>query len=165
VNRIVDQRFAESLSIALEWIPAKVMELLRHVEFLVGTDPIFAGLHQYETTDAGRSYRNTAHCVYVSHQPHIPRCRRRTTVVLPRPVGTATIVHEIGHALDELLEERWPVKPVTKYAEVNRAEAFAEAFVAFCGLPSYSEERLKVYDKDRNYWERLVALAGEVPNA
>jgi hypothetical protein len=83
-------------------------------------------------------------------QSHRPRSARRATIVLPfGPGRTATVVHELGHALDEVLEHEWSAKPVSAYARVDRFEAFAEAFTAWVGLPSYQAERDRLYRIDR----------------
>jgi hypothetical protein len=83
-------------------------------------------------------------------QSRRPRSARRATIVLPfGPGRTATVVHELGHALDEVLEHEWSAKPVSAYARVDRFEAFAEAFTAWVGLPSYQAERDRLYRIDR----------------
>lgn len=60
------------------------------------------------------------------------------------------VVHELGHALDDVLGEKWAAKPVSNYGRVDRFEAFAEAFTAWVGLPSYETERDRLYRIDRD---------------
>ena len=80
---------------------------LRFVHFFIG-DPVFAGLHEFEVADDGGSYRTAAQYVSECLQRHRPRSARRATIVLPfGPGRTATVVHELGHALDEVLGEEW----------------------------------------------------------
>jgi hypothetical protein len=65
------------------------------------------------------------------------------------PGRTETVVHELGHALDEVLGHEWSAKPVSDYARVDEYEAFAEAFTAWVGLPSYQTERGRLHRIDR----------------
>lgn len=142
MHRIRTQRQAEHIAVALTWIPDGILPLIEGTDFLVGVDPIFAGLHDFETTFDGRSYRQTAHCVYGYHQEHLAARHRKTTVAIPEGfTSTAVIVHELGHALDEVLDFSVSVNAISKYAETDRYEAFAEAFVAYCELPEYIVER------------------------
>ena len=148
VERIRGHDAGELLSIALDWLPARLATRLRFVHFFVG-DPVFAGLHQVEVADDGGSFRTTAQYVSESLQRHRPRSARRATIVLPfGPGRTETIVHELGHALDEVLGEEWSAKPVSNYARTDPYEAFAEAFTAWVGLPSYQPERDRLYRTD-----------------
>jgi hypothetical protein len=120
------------------------------VRALLHGDPVFAGLHEFEVADDGvptgplpSTYRSAA-------RAHRPRSARRATIVLPfGPHRTATVVHELGHALDEVLGYEWLAKPVSDYARVDPFEAFAEAFTAWVGLPSYQTERDRLYRIDR----------------
>ena len=99
---------------------------------------MFAGLHEFEVADDGGSYRTAAQYVSECLQRHRPRSARRATIVLPLGPGrTATVVHELGHALDEVLGEEWSAKPVSDYARVDRFEAFAEAFTAWGGTAQH----------------------------
>jgi hypothetical protein len=137
--RIPTGDYAEVIRAAKTWIPNPILDRIQHVDFFIG-DPIFAGLHEYEDTTDGRSYRTTAHCLYKGHQSRLPRDRREVTVVLtgPHEKSITTIVHELGHALHEVVGLSWVAIPMTAYAETNRHEAFAEAFCSWL-LPWYPE--------------------------
>jgi hypothetical protein len=150
VERIQGHDAGELLSMALSWLPGPLARRLGFVHFFIG-DPVFAGLHQFEVADDGGSYRTCAQYVSEGCQTHRPRSARRATIVLPRGPGrTATVVHELGHALDEVLGEEWSAKPVSAYGRFDRYEAFAEAFTAWVGLPSYKTERDRLYRIDRD---------------
>ena len=135
---------------ALDWLPQSLARRLGFVHFFMG-DPVFAGLHEFEVADDGGSYRTVAQYVSEPCQSHRPRSARRATIVLPfGPRRTATVVHELGHALDEVLGYEWLAKPVSDYGRVDPFEAFAEAFTAWVGLPSYQTERDRLYRIDRD---------------
>jgi hypothetical protein len=149
VERIRGHDAGELLSMALDWLPQSLATRLGFVHFFMG-DPVFAGLHEFEVADDGGSYRTAAQYVSERWQSHRPRSARRATIVLPLgPRRTATVVHELGHALDEVLGYEWLAKPVSDYARVDPFEAFAEAFTAWVGLPSYQSERDRLYRIDR----------------
>jgi hypothetical protein len=132
LTRIRTQRDAEPVGHALSLIPAGIRARLAHIQFVAGSDPIFAGIHRYATTNDGRSYGDTAHAVYPCHMTHLPRDRRVSTVVVPVPQEPWIVVHEIGHILDEAISfDHHDVQPVTEYAGTNGWEAFAEAFTAW----------------------------------
>ncbi len=156
----MDQRLAEAVGVALGHVP----ESLRHlapVDWFLGSDPILAGLHTLEANKRGVSYRTgVGHYVWPHSQRHRPCSARTPTIVLPslsdrrmyeprnnrRLLGW--ILHEFGHAVHDASERRyrmsWAVdqrwtrvaKPVTKYAQTNHYEAFAEAFADWL-LPGY----------------------------
>ena len=134
---------------AFNWLPESVARRLRFVHFFMG-DPVFAGLHQFDVADERGSFRTPSQYVAEACQTHRPRSVRRPTIVLPYwPVRTETLVHELGHALDDALGEKWSAKPVSAYCSVDRYEAFAEAFTAWVGLPSYQANRDRLYRTDR----------------
>lgn len=128
--RIPDARWSGAIGEAFNRLPGRLTELLGHVRFVCGVDPLFAGLHSIENTDDGRSYRGTAHCCYPFHLIG-PADRRVTTIVMPTAPDPSTVVHELGHALHEVVGFSYQAAPVTKYAKTNRYEAFAEALVAW----------------------------------
>lgn len=129
-DRVPDQRWREPIGRALRLV-RPWRHIMGDVRFVCGVDPVFAGLHQYRTTEAGRSYGETAHCCYDSHLAGRPRAERYTTVVLPVPVSAVTVVHELGHALDGALGFKvGPSSEVSEYASTNREERFAEFFTA-----------------------------------
>lgn len=131
----------EAIGTALELTPSAIRERLRHVQFLTGTDPLYVGLHRQELASFGRTYRSIAH--YVS--PHYGATDGEVTIVLPVPATPETIIHELGHALDETLGFAHSPAPVSRYAKVNRVESFAEAWTAWIserlGLPWLGYER------------------------
>lgn len=133
-SRIHDRRTAEQIGEALRLIGPRIRERLGHVQFVVGVDPVFAGVHSYEDTADGRSYRQTACCLYPHHIIG-PRDRRVVTVCLPvherKWTGVWTVIHELGHALDYTIGRDHIAEPVNEYAETNREEAFAEAFASW----------------------------------
>jgi hypothetical protein len=150
VERIQGPDAGEQLMMALDWLPKSIATRLGFVHFFIG-DPFFAGLHRFEIADDGGSYRTAAQYVSESCQIHRPRSARRGTIVLPYGPGrTSTVVHELGHALDDVLGEEWMAKPVSNYARVDGYEAFAEAFTAWVGLPNYQNERDRLYRIDRD---------------
>lgn len=134
MNRLAQQQI-EAVAVGLTCIPGCLRPLLECDVFCA--DPIFAGLHEYEMTEqvglAPRSYRSLAHVCFPEHVRD-----RRTTLVLPAPVGVSVVLHELGHVLHQALAERaggWGRVPrlevVTAYARLDRWEEFAEAFVAW----------------------------------
>lgn len=156
MTRIPDQRYAEAIASALRTIPTRICQRLAHVQFLCGVDPAFAGLHRYGTTTDGRSYGSTAHVAYPVHIQR-PAVERVTTVVLPELVAPLSIVHELGHALDESIGfDHHTVKPITDYARTDRWEAFAEAFTGW--LYRYGDEDILFRDQQTiDLFERLAA--------
>jgi hypothetical protein len=162
VERIQGPDAGELLSTALDWLPRSLARRLGFVQFFMG-DPVFAGLHEFEVADDGGSYRTAAQYVSEACQTHRPRSARRATIVLPHGPGrTATVIHELGHALDEVLGYEWLAKPVSKYARVDPFEAFAEAFTAWVGLPSYQTQRDRLYRIDRDTAAFFDAIALQV---
>jgi hypothetical protein len=162
VERIRGTDAGEQLSMALDWLPKSIATRLGFVHFFIG-DPVFAGLHGFEVADDGGSYRTAAQYVSESCQTHRPRSARRPTIVLPfGPGRTSTVVHELGHALDEVLGYEWSAKPVSAYGRVDACEAFAEAFTAWVGLPSYRTERDRLYRVDRETAAFFEAIAWQV---
>ena len=138
MQRIVSQQYAETIGRALSAVPPFIMSRLEHVHFLTGTDPIWAGLHRFPESDDGRSRLDTAHCCYPWNQEGLPRALRQTTIVLPVPETHWTLLHELGHALDEVLGFRHTAYPVDDYAAKNSHEAFACAFEAWLS-PGYED--------------------------
>lgn len=133
MKRISGSGYNEAISTAFDMLPGWLAELLTDTHFLCGVNPVFAGLHSSETAEDGRSYSNTAHAAFRHHTAD-----GSTTVVLPVVVPPWVVIHELGHVLDELLG--WPPvpEPITKYAQTNRLEAFAEAFTK-AHVPGYAD--------------------------
>jgi hypothetical protein len=85
--------------------------------------------------------------------------KRVTTVVMPTATGNhwqtvATIIHEYGHALHEVVGFKYKAHPVSWYAETNNQEAFAEAFTSWCwpGLQGYERR----HDRDAALFRQLA---------
>lgn len=153
MQRIVTADYREAIAEAFAIIPERIAERLQHVQFFTGTDPVWAGLHPYRDTGDGRSYSDTAHCAYTFHT-----LDHRTTIVLPTPQAADpfVVVHELGHALDEVLGFDHAAVPVTEYARVNRQEAFAEALRAH--LYWYGDQSALWRDEaTRSLFDRLAA--------
>jgi hypothetical protein len=144
VDRVHGSGWREPVAVAQRVIGSGLMSRLGHVRYVLGVDPVFIGLHRYGTTVDGRSYRNTAHCVYPCHIEG-PADRRTTTVAVPSVLSgwglVRTLVHELGHALDEVVGFGHLAVPVSEYARANRYEAFAEAFTVWCwgSSPGYDQ--------------------------
>ncbi len=153
MNRLRSQPIAEAIAHSMAIIPERMRPLVA-CDYFTDTDPIFAGLHSYGSALDGRGFDVTPHCCYPFHIDG-PASRRRTTVVMQSLWrGPTTIVHELGHVLDWRLDFSHDAVPVTRYAERNRLEAFAEAFTAWI-LPDYPAER--VDDATLDLFERLAA--------
>jgi hypothetical protein len=166
MHRIHSQYDAEVIAHAFQLLPPAIASRLESVHFLTGTDPLFAGLSSWEDTADGRSYRQVAHVMYPFHIGR-PAAERQTTVVIPewswswwqRPVA---VIHEFGHVLHWQLGFDHDAVPVTRYAQANRREAFAEAFAAWT-LPfgySYGAAKDRLYDTDRATVALFDRLAG-----
>jgi len=159
VERIQGPNAGELLTMALDWLPESIATRLGFVHFFVG-DPVFAGLHELEVADDGGSYRTVAQYVSESCQRHRPRSTRRPTIVLPNGPGqVTTVVHELGHALDDVVGYEWTAKAVSDYARADDYEAFAEAFTAWVGLPAYQAQRDRLYQIDRDSAAFFDAIA------
>lgn len=163
MNRIRRQSDAEAIAAALDLIPSPIADRLRGVDFLTWTSPTFAGLHAYRDTDDARSYEIVGHVAYPFHQLGLCRAQRATTIVLPteHTFRVPCIVHEFGHVLDEQLRFEASSAPVTRYAQTNRNEAFAEAFAAWV-LPfghGYGAAKDRLYDRDARTVDLFESLA------
>ena len=130
MERITKSIYAEAIGAAFDLLPPSVEARLRYIHFFTG-DPIYAGLHTYESIGDGRSYHNTAHACLATLGCFVDS-RERTTIVLPTldAATPRTVIHELGHCLDEVLGFEHIALPINAYAKTNRQEAFAEAFVA-----------------------------------
>lgn len=149
MDRVKAGGYTELIAAAYKLIPEAMHRLIRpHI--LCGSDPGFVGLHRFRSASFGRSYATMWHVTYSAHQIRPAAQDRHTTVVIPdltdeapwvrqrfghhHPV--AAMVHELGHVLDEALRFEHTATPVTRYAQTDRCEAFAEAFTAWL-IPSY----------------------------
>ena len=129
MERLVSYKYSDGISYAFSLLPIAIADSLRHIHFLTGTDPVYAGLHSYLDTGDKRSYRNTAHVSYPWNSLNKPG---QTTIVLPllNSAHPYVVIHELGHCLDEILGFSHNALPINEYAKTNRLEAFAEAFAA-----------------------------------
>ena len=129
--RIVSQVAAQEIAEALNLFPESLRRLLKFDVF--EGDPVFANVACYDNIapTLNRSPRNTAHVLYPWRG-----WDKKTTIVLPKPIGVESTVHELAHVLDLALDFDVNVHPVTWYAQTNRAEAFAE-FVTAVLVPGY----------------------------
>lgn len=119
-------------------IPKHIMKFIAQPDFVINYDPISIGLHNHTDTSDGRSYRNTSHVCWDIHQNHLSKDKRATTIVLLDGDHDSrnTILHEIGHLLDERLNfDRPGFYPLNDYAETNAYEAFATSFQAYLTEP------------------------------
>jgi hypothetical protein len=149
VNRCMDQRLAELVGRAMRYVPESLVDLAP-VDWFLGSDPVFAGLHCFETNTAtGVSYRDrVGHYVHEDHQTHRPRDVRVPTIVLPAVDHhfydhyawwlIAWVLHEFGHAVQFASERNlrltWWADPITDYAKTSHHEAYADAFADWrCG--------------------------------
>ncbi len=142
--RITNQRVAESIGYAFSILKPKHYELLKYTHFFT-EDPIFCGLAPYHiwnnnnTTD-NRSYRTTSHTLLLQNLPY----DKHSTIVLLGTEHPSTVIHELGHILDELLQYQYTLEPNCSYAQTNRYEAFACAF-------EQSYYHSKVFSKELEY--------------
>ncbi len=128
MHRITSWAYTAPLAIALACMEGLRPELL-YFDVLTGTDPLWAGLHEYRDTGDGRSYRDTPHVAETHHQRLSAR-QQVPTIVLPAPRPPAAIIHEIGHVIHGHLGWRLALPANTEYAKTDRFEAFAESFTA-----------------------------------
>ena len=131
MERIVSASFAELIAYAFWCLPDGIAKRIDYVHFLTGTDPVYAGLHDSVDTDDGRKFKEIAHFVPADAQPNLSKALRHPTIVLPVIDEPWVVVHELGHALDNIVYYDHPITPITEYAKINEAEAFAEAFVGW----------------------------------
>ncbi len=133
MERIVNQQYAELITEAISAIPDKIMDIIRPIHFLTGTDPFYAGLEiGDEKCEDGRLWKETLHYTPAECQLHLPKSLRCPTIVIPTPFEKlGDVVHELGHALDNRTlwyQHETDIIPVSEYAETDQCEAFAEAF-------------------------------------
>ena len=151
--RIINSKYSELIGAAFDIIPNAIADKLKYVHFFTGTDPIYAGLIHpdneamkragYNFKDVADVYRRGGSVAYVHNQTVEDK---HTTVILPVLLPLDFPIHELGHVLDEILGWQHIAEPVTKYAETNRIEAFAEAFTSWL-IPGYGSrpDDAKIY--------------------
>ena len=141
MSRVHDRLPAFAVGEAMDFIPERLHEKIA-CEILVGVDPVFAGMHEFEPFehDGGLlSYKDCAHVIYPDLQLHRPAAFRNVKMFLPSNptyewdtyTGVYTVIHELGHVLDFNLDFEYDVATTTEYSEANREEAFAEAFAGW----------------------------------
>uniref|UniRef100_A0A6M3KUT4 Uncharacterized protein n=1 Tax=viral metagenome TaxID=1070528 RepID=A0A6M3KUT4_9ZZZZ len=164
MERLVDYKYSELISAGFDRLPPGIANRLRYTHFFTGTDPVYAGLFDYDKTDDGRSYHNEWCVAYPYHLTKLPKRLRQTTVIMPEfdkryPVMLLPmlIVHELAHVLDGILGFDYMAEPVTQYAETDRMEAFADAFVLWQN-PGYRQ----YYDLIRTVDDRTSSLFREL---
>lgn len=142
MQRVVSHQYTELIESGFDLIPKAIADRLRHIQFFTGTDPVFAGLIADKDTKDGRSYRATWCCSYPWNQKVEDK---RTTIIMtdlqleyPKALRPVMVVHELAHCLHEVLDFEPHPRPVTKYAQVDKWEAFAEAFTLWL-FPSYGQ--------------------------
>lgn len=160
MERLTNNIYSQAIEAAFGLLPIRIAERLRYVHFFTGTDPVYAGLHNYEAIGDRRSYRNTAHVCYPWNAIKGHGC---TTIVLPQleDAHPYVVIHELGHCLDELLDFGHTALPVSDYVKANRLEAFAEAFAAqYFWLGEEAEDRFQSDKETQNLFEALAAGEG-----
>jgi hypothetical protein len=161
MDRVKAGGYTPLIEAAYSIVPMELHHLIQ-ADFLCGTDPLFAGLHGYGDASYGRSYTDTMHVAYPHHQGGLAKAHRRTTVVIPGPakeVQVKHLVHELGHVLHESLAWDHDATPVSRYAETNWCEAFAEAFTSWL-IPGYAA---RPDDATVAYFDSMAT--GALPNS
>jgi hypothetical protein len=158
MNRIHDSLPARAVGRGLDYIPSRLLDLVK-VEFVIGVDPVFAGIHKFKDRQIGESvyqYKEVAHCVLAVHQTHRPMDDRNTKIVLPSNrnydwndfYGLQTVIHEFGHATQDRFDlYGHHAFPVSDYAKTNVYEAFAEAFAAWCLSEPVDDETKALFER------------------
>lgn len=156
MQRLTDNSYAVAISYALDCMGPALASRLHGAHYFTGTDPLYAGVHRYELTHDGRSYRRTACCVYGSEG--VPD--QRTTIVLPTAMDAepGVVVHELGHVLHELIGLEYEAVPCTPYAATNGHEAFAEAFTAWMGCYANDGRGVRPAAADVALFDSLLVL-------
>lgn len=156
MHRLTNHQHIKVVNAALNLLPNSIRSLVEHVDILSDIDPNFVGLHQFKNASYGRQYKDTPHVSFKFHTSD-----KSTTMFLPdKIINIKTVIHELGHVLDENLNFEFTTKPVTRYGETNRWESFAESFTAWVlpDEPGYLKARDKLYETDKrtvNLFERL----------
>jgi len=168
MERLVDYRYSELISAGFDLITSNIARKLQYTHFFTGTDPIYAGLIREHKIVDGRSYHD-AWCVsYPEHLQQLSVKDQQTTITLashspkgyPLLLLPMLIVHELGHVLHEMIGFEHDAEPITEYAELNRWEAFAEAFTAWLnpGYGQYYKQLRRVDNKTISLFRELETL-------
>jgi hypothetical protein len=149
---VYDNRNNEAIQLGLEIVRSRVPSSLLATDWLSGGDPVWKGIHEFDDTGDGRSFRDTAHCIYPFHAASPGR--DLPMVIMPEPVDWWVVVHELGHVIDYHMGFTRTCEPCTEYARTDRMEAFAEAFTAYCSV-GYAD----ISADDRAFFDSLRAMA------
>jgi hypothetical protein len=161
MRRITSYQYTELIQAALACYPEHIRQELEKVDILTGVDPERAGLCESGKSPDGRWFGDTWHVIYDAHQTWRPWNERRVTIalpVLPRRNGDITdMVHEFAHVLDHRLKFLFDLPPVTKYAQTDRYEAFAEGICdhIFWGYANL-DVRSGTSPVDRDPWAQAI---------
>lgn len=145
MQRLRDWHYAEAIQAAFDFIPSSIVRRIEYVHFLCGVDPVYVGLEADGITEDKRSYRSTEHWCPIDCQI-LPKHLRHGTIVLqnldPFEILVCTIVHELGHVLDEAIPNRnisipdslfdEALKEIRDFVADDWEETFAIAFQAYC---------------------------------
>ncbi len=170
MERITNMAYAELIGASLDALPEEILEIIKPVHFLTGTNPFYCGLEKHDfkhypndKLEDGRDIIHTSHVIYPEFQMHLPKEDRIITIVLPESpkiLYMDDVIHEIGHVMDYYTpwlifqEENHPI-PVTDYAQIDFEEAIAEAFT--CWL-IWSEENMinRIDDETLAFFRSLI---------
>lgn len=140
----MDQRLAELVGRAMLYVPTGLLDLVQ-VDWFLGSDPVFAGLHRFDKSATGVALHGAGaapHYAYAETQLHRPRAARVPTIVFPAVDHhwydhhawwlIHAVLHEFGHAVQDASEANlrttWWADPVSEYAKTSHREAYADAF-------------------------------------
>lgn len=133
---------------AFSYIPKKLRGPLSEVPIVADYDTEIDS----DVTFDGRSYAD----VNYYHPASTDDGSAGYVVMRHRLHRPAILVHELGHALDDMLGATHVAEPVSEYAESNRWEAFAEAFTAYCDLPEYRSLQGYIDEETRELFGALA---------
>ena len=157
MERIVSYQYTELIQAGFDLIPQAIADRLRHIQFFAGANPVFAVLIDPRVSENAQ-YLCTTWCVSYPWRQTVED--RRTTVIMTDLIPTFSrllrpvmVVHELGHCLHEVLDFEPMAKPVTKYAQKDEWEAFAEAFTLWV-FPEYG----RYYDIIARIDDKTMAL-------
>lgn len=144
MERITSYGYTELIQAGFDLIPQAIADRLKHIHFFTGTDPLWAGLFDWEDSDDNRSFRDIWCSCEPSSLNKLSRYLQAPTIIMPilqmrgypYRLLPPLVVHELGHQLDDILGNQFLVAPVTRYATRSRSEAFAEAFTYWL-FPEY----------------------------
>jgi hypothetical protein len=157
----ISHGYSELVGSAMDHIPAFIRNQI-HFHFFTG-NPFNAGL-----IDRSEYYKESLLdylALYVSpyaQSKHLPKILKVPTIVLlqkPDGLDREVIVHEVGHALDEYLDNQFTFNPVSEYAKTDDYENFAEAFLVWLSFSKY----LLLKPEDIYFFDHLFESANGSP--